>query len=224
MTSTYLELCNKVLRRLNEVPLDGSTFNDARGVHASVKDAVNDSINSIHSMKGPWKFNACSKQIVLTSGKDEYQFPSNYLVADWSSFQVSGDNISPTTLRKITRSEWMTKLKNNNYSESRPFYIIDSHDNRFAVSPVPDDEYTLEYWYFSTPEDLSLPDDMTTIPSRYDFVIVTGAMYFLNMFKGDNESAAMVENKFQKQVRDMWYQIGPVNNEMFDTRVPEKGY
>lgn len=224
MTSTYLELCNKVLRRLNEAPLDETTFENARGVHASVKDAVVDSVNSIHTIKGPWKFNACKKKMILSQGKSEYTLPVNYLVADWNSFSIQVDETEEkTSLRKISRDEWLQAMKINNW-QSRPNFVFDSHGGHFGVFPVPDREYELEYWYFSTPNNLELHSDQVTIPSRYDFVIVTGAMYFMNMFKGDNESAAMVENKYRKQIADMWYQLGPVNTYVFDSRAPQKGY
>lgn len=225
MASTYLELCNRVLRRLNETLLDESTFENTRGIHATVKDAVVDSINFIQTIKSPWKFNACKKQLVLTEGRSEYPFPSDFLSADWNSFRIKPDSMtSPKALRKISRDEWLQSYRNNSFSDGMPFFVFDSHSNQFGIYPAPDKEYEIEYWYFSIPKALELHSDQTTIPSRYNFVIVTGAMYFMNMFKGDNESAAMVENKFRQQIRDMWLQVGPVNTHAFDTRIPQKGY
>mgnify|MGYP000645725933 CR=1 FL=1 len=43
--STYVQLTNELLRRLNEVPLDtaGDGFTTVRNVQAAAKDAVNSS-------------------------------------------------------------------------------------------------------------------------------------------------------------------------------------
>ena len=40
MPSTYIDLCNKTLRRLNEVEISADNFPSVRGVQALVKDAV----------------------------------------------------------------------------------------------------------------------------------------------------------------------------------------
>ena len=40
MPSTYISLCNQVLRRLNEVEIAEAEFGSTRGVQSLVKDAV----------------------------------------------------------------------------------------------------------------------------------------------------------------------------------------
>jgi len=47
MANTYLEITNEVLRELNEVPLTTSTFANAKGIQAFVKDMVNKAIFDI---------------------------------------------------------------------------------------------------------------------------------------------------------------------------------
>ena len=55
MPSTYIDLCNKVRRRLNEVEIAVGDFPTVRGVQALVKDAVRSSIATSHQaeFEGP---------------------------------------------------------------------------------------------------------------------------------------------------------------------------
>ena len=60
MGSTYLDLTNRVLRRLNEVEIESSDFSSVRGIQAAAKDAVLDTVRNINSQKFEWPFNAAS--------------------------------------------------------------------------------------------------------------------------------------------------------------------
>jgi hypothetical protein len=58
MPTTYLDLCNQVLRRLNEVEIVAADFPTVRGVHALVKDAVQSAIARLNQAEYSWPFNA----------------------------------------------------------------------------------------------------------------------------------------------------------------------
>ena len=58
MPSTYIDLCNKTLRRLNEVEIPVSDFLTVRGVQALVKDAVKAAIAKVNQAEYEWPFNA----------------------------------------------------------------------------------------------------------------------------------------------------------------------
>ena len=57
MGTTYLDLTNKVLRKLNQVELTSTNFASARGLHAEAKDAVLESVQRINFQKFEWPFN-----------------------------------------------------------------------------------------------------------------------------------------------------------------------
>ena len=57
MPTTYINLCNLVLRRLNEVEIDESRFSSARGVQSLAKDAVKNAIAKINQSEYSWNFN-----------------------------------------------------------------------------------------------------------------------------------------------------------------------
>lgn len=230
MPSTYLTLCNKVLQRLNEVELTEENFNDTRGIHSTVKTAVNDSINRINVYKSPWYFNSCEKTQILTIDQETYQWPSDFVYADWSSFQIQKDsdlNIQSKTLRKISKEEWHQNLKDRDVDSEPdgvriPDFVFETNGFGFGVSPSPDKEYTLSYKYYKEPNELLNPLDVSTIPTRFDYIIVTGAMWYLNLFKGDSDATQITDQVFRNQIKEMYYQLSPQREYFYDTRVPSR--
>lgn len=102
MALTYLNLCNRVLKALNEVELDSTTFANAIGFDAEVKDAINQAILDIYNeeqLMWPW---AHSEQTFATTvGVTEYTPAATVGRIDWNSFQIEN---SPITVSGITRS------------------------------------------------------------------------------------------------------------------------
>jgi len=56
MATTFLQATNKLLREYNEVELSASNFSSAVGIHATVKDAVNESYLDIVNDEEQWPF------------------------------------------------------------------------------------------------------------------------------------------------------------------------
>ena len=56
--STFVQLTNELLRRLNEVPLDtaGDGFDTVRNVQSAAKDAINSSLREIYQNGQEWPF------------------------------------------------------------------------------------------------------------------------------------------------------------------------
>ena len=88
MPATYLDLSNRVLRRLNEVEMTSSDFPTVRGVQALCKDAVKAAIANINQSEFEWPFNAAEHTDTLTIGREEYDWPTYFKVVDWNSFQI----------------------------------------------------------------------------------------------------------------------------------------
>ena len=86
---------------------------------------------------------------------------------------------------------------------SVPEYVVRSQDGDIIFAPMPDKAYTVEYEFFMFPADLSLHDDVPTIPFRFKHVIVDGAMYHAYMFRDNLESAQIALRKFDDGVKQM---------------------
>ncbi len=89
--STYLQLCNKVLRETNETTI--STVTGNRGLQAYIVDSINTAIFDINSKQSEWPFNRQSGLITLVPGTDEYAITSTYSSVDFESFFLRPTNL-----------------------------------------------------------------------------------------------------------------------------------
>lgn len=227
MPSTYISLCNQVLRRLNEVEVAEGAFDSATGVQALVKDAVKAAVAKINQAEFEWPFNAAEETDTLVVGQEEYTWPSFYKIADWNSFQIQEDTalgVSFTTLKYIERDEWYKNHRDNDYASgtdgiSVPRFVFPSHGNGYGVSPSPDKAYTLKFRYYQNYSNITAADDVTRIPDSYDTVLVDGALYHLYMFKDNLEASQASFMAFEKGIKDL--QTLYINNYEYirDTRV-----
>ena len=211
MPSTYIDLCNKVLRRLNEVEIAVGDFPTVRGVQALVKDAVRSSIAKINQAEFEWPFNAAEHTETLVAGQTEYVWPSYFKVSDWNTFQIQKDASLGTgykTLTAIDRDEWYSKHRDDDYEagtsgRSIPDFVFAGHGNSFGVTPSPDAAYKVRFRYYLNYSDLTNYNDVTRIPESFDTVVIDGALYHLYMFKDNLESAQAAFIAFEAGIKDL---------------------
>lgn len=210
MSSNYLNLVNRTLRRLNEVEVTQSQFPTVRGFQAHVKDAINDSIRDIIEQEFQWPFTHDTQQDVLTPGTITYSFPADMQSVDFDTFRMRevADVGEEKYLTSILYEEYVRTYRDNDAKLvsgewSIPLRIFRTQSNGFGVSPPPDLAYTVEYEYFSLPVPLSLYSDTSVIPEAYDRVIVDGAMYHSYMFRENTEAAQVALKRFQSGVKHM---------------------
>jgi len=211
MPSTYIDLCNKVLRRLNEVEIAVGDFPTVRGVQALVKDAVRSSIAKINQAEFEWPFNAAEHTETLIAGQTEYVWPSYFKVSDWNTFQIQKDASLGTgykTLTAIDRDVWYSKHRDDDYEagtsgRSIPDFVFAGHGNSFGVTPSPDAAYKVRFRYYLNYSDLTNYNDVTRIPESFDTVVIDGALYHLYMFKDNLESAQAAFIAFEAGIKDL---------------------
>lgn len=211
MPSTYMGLTNRLLRRLNEVEITESDFASVRGIQATAKDCILDAVREINTSKIDWPFNAVQHTETLVVGTEEYAWPPGFTAADWNSFQLQKDdtlNINHKSLKLITREEWYSSLRDQDYDSETdgkniPEWVFPSHGQGWGVSPSPNEAYPIKYRYYKNPTDLDAFDDVVTIPTKFDYVILAGAMYHLNLFKENADAANMSLSAYEKGVKNM---------------------
>ena len=211
MPSTYMNLTNRLLRRLNEVEISQSDFPSVKGIQATAKDCVLDTIREINTSKIDWPFNAVEHSQTLAVGTEEYAWPTDFTAADWNSFQIQKDdtfNVNHKVLNLITREQWYNSLRDQDYDSETdgknvPDWVFPSHGQGWGVSPSPNEPYALRYRYYKNPTDLDLYNDETTIPSKFDYVIMAGALYHLNLFKENADAASMSKSAYDQGVKNM---------------------
>lgn len=227
MATTYMELCNQVLRQLNEVELTSSTFATTKGIHAAVRDAVRFTIDDINSKHHKWPFNIVEDQSkTLTAGTEVYAFESDYKIADWNSFYIYNDgtlNTSYHPLGLINRDQFLRYNRGLDEDSAtsgrgRPDYVFPWY-GKFGVTKSPDKAYTLKYNYWKVPTALSAYDDQTTIPSEWDRVILLGTMWYGNLIKEDEAATNMAEQKYMNALLNMRTILINENVDIVDSRI-----
>ena len=227
MPSTYIDLTNALLRRLNEVEIEVADFADVRGVQALAKDAVRASIAKINAAEFEWPFNSAEHSQSLTVGEEDYSWPNFFKSVEWNSFYIvnDGTNTNTTTsLDFVSRDYYYDRLRNADLDAGisgldLPKYVFPSHGNGYGVSPSPNKAYVLRFRYFLNYAELLNYDDQTRVPSTYDHVLIAGAMYHMYLFRDNSEMAGIAQQEFMAGIKEMQTLLLNKYASIEDTRV-----
>jgi hypothetical protein len=227
MPTSFIDLCNITLRRLNEVEIDSSSFSSARGVQALVKDAVRHSIAKINQSEYSWPFNGSEYTQTLVVGQEEYAWPTAHKVSDWNSFQLqenSSFGISFTKLAFITLDQWLESHRDTDDAAGAsgrgvPQYVFPSHNGGWGVTPSPNETYQIRFRYFLSHTTLTLFSDQSRIPTQFDNIIADGAMVQMYMFKDNPQSAQLSQAIFEQGIKQMQTQLINQYESIRDRRV-----
>lgn len=212
--SNFVTLTNLLLVRLNEVTLDtaGDGFQSVRGVQTLAKAAINNSVSNILQKGQEWPFLKTTYTQTLSAGTRTYDFPSDYSSPDYESFylkKLSSEENLPKYLPAITYEQYTKHYRSiddegdTGSGIGAPEYIYQTYDESFGVTPVPDNSYEVEYVYWKFPSDLNNYNDECVIPSRFNHTIIDGAMYYMMVFRSNEQSAALHQQKFEEGVKQM---------------------
>jgi len=211
--ATFVALTNELLVRLNEVTLatTGDGFATVRNVQALAKQAINNSIRNILQTGQEWPFLKTTYTETLVAGTRQYSFPADFSRADWQTFYIkkltSVDN-TPMHLPSISYEEYIQRYRHFDDTGdaagiSAPTLVYQTNEEKFGVTPIPDNTYQIEYIYWSFPADLSNFDDTAVIPDRFKHVLIDGAMMYMMRFRSNEQSASMHQNNFEDGIKTM---------------------
>ncbi len=145
-------------------------------------------------------------------------------VPNWDSFKIGGTiepnllggnpwlvergEVSETTLKYISQEEWFKyhreiDARNRTLGQGVPRFVFPYTQGGFGVSPVPDDEYAIEYEMYITPAELSLYDDTAFSPIVWDYVVINMALKHYYMYKDNVEAAGYWINESNKTFSKM---------------------
>ena len=210
--ATFLNITNELLRRLNEVTIDQDDFAGVRNVQALAKDAVNSSVRKIIQSAQEWPFTLATYEQTLTAGTGTYAFPSTLSSVDWESFyikQLASKSNQPRKLAVIPYTEYLeTYRPGDDTGDSGsgigvPLRVYQTQEEKFGVTPVPDDAYVIEYKYWTFPTALSAYDDVCVIPDRFIHVVIVVVMMYMMRFRSNEQSAAVHQNDFVEGIKMM---------------------
>ena len=112
----YLQLCNAVLREINEVEITNVT--STRGIQTSVADFINKAQRDIINSEVEWPFTVVSQSFTTTAGTAEYARESDAKTVDFDSFTVQESaSTAEKTLKYISFEEY---LETRNEADTNP--------------------------------------------------------------------------------------------------------
>ena len=209
--STYISLTNELLRRMGEVTMDSTEFTNARNIQALAKNAINSSIRELMHSAQEWPFALATQTQTLTVGTGVYSFPSDTSTVDWESFylkRLTAANNQPSRLTVLTYTDYLNNHRPQEDTNGTGGYgpaiaVYQTQESKFGVTPKPDQAYEIEYKYWSFPADLSASTDVAIIPDRFTNVLIDGAMFYMLMFRSNEQGAAVYKDKFDIGIRAM---------------------
>ena len=209
--TTYLQIVNKLIRRVNEVQLDSSNFASATGVQAMLKDGIIDTLDMIFQHKYKWPFLAVDETQVLTAGDQQYPWPDDFLSVNWKSFRLVKDDVLGVrnkALVHINQEEWYESYRDQDYDAGAtglnlPRFVFNDHGLGWGVSPNPDRAYTINYKYFRQGIRPELHSDVIDIPQEYEYLLIQGGLMHAYAFYDNNERSQMTEKRRDDGIADM---------------------
>lgn len=210
--ATFLNITNELLRRLNEVVIDQADFAGVRNVQALAKDSVNSSVRKIIQSAQEWPFTLTTYEQTLTAGTREYDFPADMSSVDWESFyikQLASKSNQPRKLAVIPYTEYLESYRSSDETGDTgsgiavPLRVYQTQEEKFGVTPSPDDAYVIEYKYWTFPTAMTAFDDVCVIPDRFVHVVIDGAMMYMMRFRSNEQSAAVHQNDFVEGIKMM---------------------
>ena len=212
MAYNFLSLVNDVALRINETQLTSSNFDTATGFYPQLKESINSSLRHINQAHFFWPYNHNKDTEVLEAGISRYSLPNNAKYVDFGSFRVKRDttlNVGEgRKLQQLTYVEYLDRYIDQEYETDTtkggvPRNVVRTPDEEFAVVPMPNAAYAVEYEYYMDPVDLDLYSDIPTVPEQFRHVVVDGAMYYAYMFRDNIEMANLSQSKFENGIKQM---------------------
>lgn len=205
---TYKELCNAVLRELNEVELTNVT--STRGIQSAVTDFINKAQRDIINSEVEWPFTIQNDSDTTVDGQRLYAFESDAKTLKWSTFTVQETASLPEKrLSYISYDEYLdlyheSDTNPDGSAEGLPEYVYHTPDNKYGLSPTPDKStYTIRYAYYATNTDMAANTDTPVIPDRFHDVIINRAKYYAYLLRSDPQAAQFADRDYVAGLRRM---------------------
>lgn len=227
MGTTFLELTNRVLRKLNQIELTSATFASANGLQALAKDLIIESVDKIHQAAIRWPFLHTTGTITCVDGTNQYAIATGYRKVDWATMFLETDGTLEVTSKKLPEipyHDWHNNFRGNEQlatdnSVNIPSMVYRTRDAKIGISPIPDRAYTITYEYWQVPTRISAHGDTVLIPAEYDNVIISHAMIGGYRFKENYEMSGFEFRTWEAALKDMKKVLLPNNLKAgYDTR------
>ena len=163
--------------------------------------------DEINSTTAAEAIDATETEIDLTSASSFDSTGTVYV----GNEQISYTGISSNTLTGCTRGASSTTAASHDNGSTVtqftkggiPRYIVRTADNNYLLYPFPDKQFSIKFDYYTYPSDMSDHDDTTSIPTRFDPVIVDGATAFVYQYRGETQQYQLNFSRFEQGIKNM---------------------
>lgn len=216
MAYTWYSVTNNVLREMGETEFSSTAeFNNASGLHAYIKNKVNDVIFEIYNEEdNEWDFAKNLFTQVLTIGDSEYDIDSSAAWVDWDSFYIDRDAaLDQPDAEKLRRMPWSTyrdyflsdDINATTTDEyNKPSNIIKPENGRyFIVSPKPDAAYTVNYWGTLKPSLMTNATDVPDVPELHKAALIERVLMYSYRYEDNFENAQLARQTSENKINQM---------------------
>lgn len=194
---TYLEIVNKVLRRLREQEIDSLTAN-------SYSTLIADLVNEVkRDVENAWNWSALRDTITVATAADLYNYT---LTTSGTRFRVI-DVINDTSnfiMRPATTREYNSQFLVGDFSKGAPISynfngVSSAGDTQVDIFPIPDAVYNIRFNLVIPQADLVLPADELLIPAP---LVVEGTIARAISERGEDGGFMEQEQRFRSTLAD----------------------
>ena len=100
------------------------------------------------------------------------------------------------------RFKWKDKQLDDG-NQRLPTYVFQDLNDKFGVTPLPNEDYTVEFVYWNVPTDLSANGDSSVIPERWETVLIQRIKYYMYNYRSNPALADRADKKFVEGVAAM---------------------
>ena len=84
-----------------------------------------------------------------------------------------------------------------------PQNVVRTPDNNYLLYPYPTKSYSIKFDYYTFPTDMSVHGSTTSIPARFDAVIIDGATAFVYQYRGETQQYQLNMQRFEQGIKNM---------------------
>jgi hypothetical protein len=194
---TYLEIVNKVLRRLREQEVEALTAN-------TYSTLIADLVNEVkRDVENAWNWSSLRKTITVATANDLYNYT---LTGSGTRFRLI-DVINDTAniiMRPATTREYNAQFLVGDFSKGAPVSynfngVTTTGDTQVDVFPIPDTVYSLRFNLAVPQDDLVNSTDVILIPAS---LVVEGTIARAISERGEDGGFQEQEQRFRSTLAD----------------------
>jgi len=225
MSYTFLEVTNLTLREVNEVPMTDQSFLNSRGLQQFTKESMNRAFYDIsnESQKWPWvqvsgAGTADTEIRAIPSGVQWFDIEDangERVTIDWNTFLLTDKDLDVNdasvpqvakVLKNITYDEWIEKYRVIDFKQSavgEPAYVVRHPSGKFGITPVPKQDYWVEYNVQNAVTRFTQPSDIIPFPEEFINTLVARCKYYVWLFRENDVQANFALGEYREALASM---------------------